>query len=500
MKRDARESASGGNGSRRPSVAIVGAGFGGLGAAALLRRQGRYDFTIFDRAPAVGGVWQANSYPGAACDVPSHLYSFSFAPGHPWSRRFAPREEIAAYLERLVDRFALGPRLRLATEVREARFDPASGRWAVTTGDGEVREFNAVIAACGQLTNPALPGIPGRADFGGPAFHSARWDHRVDVTGKRVAVIGTGASAIQFAPRVAAAADQMDIYQRSAPWVLPKFDRGYPAWERRLFRALPAFATVPRAAYFAVFNWLAQAFIGNRRVNGLVTRLSNAYRRRALAGHPELIAKTTPDYSFGCKRILLTSEWYKTLRRDNVALHCGGGLQITPTGVIGPDGRERAADVIIFGTGFCAGDFVLPMRVYGSGGEELAQTWDGRPEAYLGTVVSGYPNLFLLYGPNTNHGSGSVPFVHECQLHYVLDALERLDAGGFRSLDVKPETQARWRDEIAHRSQDTAWITGNCGSWYLNGERINTHNWPGEWKEYRRRTQALDESEYAFSA
>lgn len=492
----ARSGDSAENGVRRRSVAVVGAGFGGMGAAALLKQQNLYDFEVFDRSDDVGGVWQANTYPGAACDVPSHLYSFSFAPGHHWSRRFAPQREIYAYIKGLVDQFQLRPHLRLNTEVREARFDESTARWKLTTGDGHVREFDALITACGQLTNPVIPNIPGRREFQGPCFHSARWDHGVDLSGKRVAVIGTGASTAQFVPRIAEIAPHVDIYQRTPAWIIPKPDRAYGEWERWLFRHVPARIRVSRGADFAFFEWLALAFIGNDKVNRFFTRVANLYRNLALKGRPDLIAKTTPDYGLGCKRILLTNEWYRTLRRDNVSLHHGKGLRITQTGVVDADGEAREAEVIIWGTGFSAGDFVAPMKIHGRGGRELADVWAGRPEAYLGITVSGFPNLFVLYGPNTNHGSGSVPFIEECQLNYVLDGLRRLHEGGFRTLELKHESLQRWRQEMEERSRTTIWLAGACTSWYLNDERVNTHNWPGQWKEYQRRTNQLDAADY----
>ena len=476
-------------------MGIVGAGFGGIGMGASLRAAGIEDFTIFERGERVGGVWRANTYPGAACDVPSHLYSFSFAPGHNWSRRFAPQEEILDYLDECVEDFGLGPHLRLGTEVRFASFDEARGRWALVTDAGEDHEFDVLVTACGQLTNPAIPEIPGAEDFEGPAFHSADWDHEHDLSGERVAVIGTGASAIQFVPQIAPQVAELTIYQRSAPWIVPKTDRPYAAWERRLFEVFPPRVAAARFANWALFEAATYAFTGNRWMSRALEAYSDKARREALSD-PELLRKTEPDYQLGCKRVLITSEWWPTLERDNVDLVTGPIERITAGGVVGSDGGERPADTIIWGTGFQSHDFVAPMRIAGLDGRELNAVWAERPEAYLGTTVTGFPNMFVMYGPNTNHGSGSVPYTLQCQFNYALDGIRRLREGNLRWIDVKPEVQARWREEIAERSQRTQWVTGGCSNWYVNGEGVNTNNWPGPWMEFRRRTLKVNPGDY----
>ncbi len=486
----------GSNGDRRRlSVGIVGAGFGGVGIGIRLKQSGIEDFTIFERGETVGGVWRANTYPGAACDVPSHLYSFSFAPGHEWSRRYAPGAEILAYLERISDGYGITPHLRLGTEVTGADFDAESGRWTITTESGERHEFDILVTACGQLTRPATPPIPGAAAFAGPAFHSAEWDHDLDLTGKRVAVIGTGASAIQFVPEIAEQAAELAIYQRSAPWIVPKLDRAYPDWEQRLFERFPARVAAARLGLFALFEGLTYAFTGKRWVAAPIRAIADADRRRQLKD-PELLAKATPEYALGTKRVLFTADWYATLNRADVELYNGPIERITAQGVVGPDGVERPADVIIYGTGFHSHNFVAPMEVRGLDGIELNEFWDRRPEAYLGTTITGFPNMFVLYGPNTNHGSGSVPFTLECQFDYILDAIRRLREGGFRWIDLRPETQAAWRREIEERSASTVWVTGGATSWYLNEGGVNTNNWPGPWLEFRRRTRKINPGDY----
>ncbi len=485
------------NGSSRPvSVGIVGGGFGGVGMGIRLRQQGIDDFTIFERAETVGGVWRANTYPGAACDVPSHLYSFSFAPGHHWSRRYAPQNEILDYLERITDEYGIRPHLRLGVEAKAATFNDAAGHWTLTDSEGKEHRFDVLVTACGQLTNPAIPSVPGTDEFDGRVFHSAEWDHDHDLTGERVAVIGTGASAIQFVPEIAKVTEQLDIYQRSAPWVLNKADREYRPWERRLFERFPIRVTASRMGLFAILEGATYPFTGSDWLARPFELLGDRERRKVLAGRPDLIAKTKPDSRLGCKRILFTSDWYPALLRPNVELIDGPVERITAGGVIGPDGTERPADTIIWGTGFQTQDFVAPLEIRGLDGRELNAVWAKRPEAFLGTTVSGFPNMFVMYGPNTNHISGSVPYTLECQYRYTLDAIDRLRERGFRWIDLREETQAEWRREIDERSEATSWVAGGCHNWYLSEDGANTNNWPGPWLEYRRRTRRINPGHY----
>jgi cation diffusion facilitator CzcD-associated flavoprotein CzcO len=481
---------------RELSVGVVGAGFGGVGIGIKLREAGIENFTIFERGESVGGVWRANTYPGAACDVPSHLYSYSFAPGHHWSRRYAPQAEILVYLEQTARDFGITPHLRFGTEVTKATFDAEAGRWTLITDGGERREFDLLVTACGQLTRPAIPRVEGIEDFEGPAFHSAEWDHDLDLEGKRVAIVGTGASAIQFVPEVAKIAGSTTIYQRSAPWILPKSDRLYPEWERRLFKRFPLRVAASRLGNFAFFEMGTYGFTGHNAVLAPFRRVADWERSRRLGNDADLLAKATPDYTIGCKRVLFTSDWYPTLLRDDVDLVTGPVERVTATGVVGADGVEREADVIIYGTGFESHNFVAPMDVHGLDGRELNAVWGERAEAFLGTTVSGFPNMFVLYGPNTNHGSGSVPFTLECQFNYVLDAIRRLREGGFRWIDLRPDVQERWRAEMAERSANTVWTSGGCANWYVNSKGENTNNWPGPWLEYRRRTKRINPGHY----
>ena len=488
---------AGNNGSSRElRVGVVGAGFGGVGIGIRLRQAGYEDFVIFERGATVGGVWRANTYPGAACDVPSHLYSYSFAPGSEWTRRYAPQAEILAYLRGTADRFAVTPHIRFNTEVTGASFDSDTGRWTLETDDGKKEAFDMLVTACGQLTRPSIPTLPGLSDFEGPSFHSAEWDHDVELEGRNVAVVGTGASAIQFIPEIAPIAGRTTIYQRSAPWILAKSDRTYGDWERRLFERFPIRVAAARAGLFSMFELLAHGLTDTPSLLPLIRGMANRERDKQLGNDPELLAKATPDYEIGCKRVLITDDWYPTLRRDDVELVDAAVERVTPTGVVATDGVERPADAIIYGTGFQTHNFVAPMKIFGLGGRELNEVWAGRAEAYLGTTVSGFPNMFVLYGPNTNHGSGSVPYTLECQFNYVIDAVDRLRRGGYRWIDLRPETQERWRREMEERSRDTVWSTGGCHNWYVNERGENTNNWPGAWLEFRRRTRRIKPGDY----
>jgi cation diffusion facilitator CzcD-associated flavoprotein CzcO len=483
---------------RKISAAIVGGGFGGVGAAIRLLEAGVTDLTIFERNEGIGGVWQANSYPGAACDVPSHLYSFSFAPGTEWSKRYAPQSDIERYLNTLVDDFGVRPYVRCKTAVESAHFEVETKSWRVQSSDGQTRNFDILISACGQLSNPSIPKLKGMDQFEGKSFHSATWDHSYDFSGKRVAVVGTGASAIQFVPEIAKQAAQVDIYQRSAPWILHKFDREYANWERRLFSAFPARVALSRRFFFSVFEILTYGFTNRHWLLKPMQTLSNAFRKKELGDDPELLAKATPDYQIGCKRALFSNDWYPTLKRPNVELIHGSSPCVTKQGLTDAEGVERPADVIAWGTGFEPLDFVAPMKIYGLEGTELSEVWDGRPEAYLGTTVSGFPNMFIMYGPNTNHGSGSVPYSNECQYNYILDAVKQLQDGGYGYLDLKSEVLAKWRSEMETRSAETVWTKGGCSSWYVTKQGVNTNNWPGPWLEYKRRTKRVVPDEYNF--
>jgi cation diffusion facilitator CzcD-associated flavoprotein CzcO/acetyl esterase/lipase len=481
------------NGRPTPSVAIIGAGFGGIGLAITLKKAGIDSLTIFEKADGVGGVWRHNTYPGATCDVPSHLYSFSFEPNPDWSRRFSPQPEILEYLDRCVERYGLRPNLRLGTEVAGAEFDDDSGKWRIEAAGGETTEADVLVSACGQLSRPATTRIEGAERFAGPIFHTAQWDHGVELEGKRVAVIGTGASTIQVVPAIAERVAQLDVYQRSAPYVIPKKDRPYMPWERRLFRWFPPARQFARFTQWLTFEIFISAFNQFRGVGRLGVRMFERNLDDQVSD-PELKRALTPDHVLGCKRVLISPDYYSTLERPNVELVTQGVRELTKNGVVSEDGTERPADVIVLSTGFESTRFLAPMEIRGRGGRDLNEVWREGANAYLGMTVAGFPNLFVMYGPNTNLGSGSIIFQLESQMAYISDAVERLRrTGGW--LSVRPEVQQSFDSEMQSRLSTSVWQTG-CNNWYVDEHGRNTNNWPGFTLEYRRRTRRLDPADY----
>ncbi|MBM1143799.1 NAD(P)/FAD-dependent oxidoreductase [Alcanivorax sp. ZXX171] len=474
-------------------VAIIGAGFGGLGMAIELKKRGRHSLVILEKADQVGGAWRDNTYPGAACDVPSHLYSFSFARKFDWSRRFAPQAEILDYLKRCARDHDLERHLRLGTEVRQARFDEDAGLWRIETDQGELTA-RALITATGQLNRPAWPRVPGLERFQGAAFHSARWDHGVDLAGKTVAVVGTGASAIQFVPEVAKQARQVKLFQRSAAYVIPKPDRPYSALEQRLMARLPWLQTLDRARVYAQNETRVLGFTALQGVMKVYQWLFQRYLRRTISD-PALREKLTPDYPMGCKRILISNDYFQAIERFGIEVRTGGVAAVDETGLVDADGQHHDADVLIFGTGFQATDFLAPMTIRGRQGRDLNEAWRDGAEAYLGITVHGFPNLFMLYGPNTNLGHNSIVYMLESQIAYVLSALEEMERPGVGGLEVNAEVQDRFNRDIQTRLRDSVWGQG-CDSWYKTESGKNTNNWPGFTFRYRRRTRRLDPRDY----
>ena len=477
------------------SIAVVGGGFGGVGTAALLRREGYDDVTVFEKAERVGGVWHHNTYPGAACDVPSHLYEYSFAPNR-WSRRYAPQPEIQAYVEGVARRFGVLEKVRTNTEVSSARWDDERGRWLLETSAGP-HEAEILVTACGQLSVPKVPPILGLESFEGPAFHTAEWRHDVDLAGKRVAVIGTGCSAIQAVPAIQPIVDRVDVYQRSPGWTLPKGDYAYPAWAQALFRRLPRLRRLDRASVFLFneigaaamtrYRWLLPAFrlVGRRQIE------------RAIAD-PELRRKVMPSDEVGCKRIMLTDDWYPALAQPNVDLVSDRIEAVTPGGVRDATGRERAADVLILATGFASHDFVAPMEIAGRGGRTLAEEWGEVARAYLGLSVPGFPNMFLLYGPNTNGGTGSVVNTLECGIGHVIAALDEMERADASRIEVRRDASESFDVELRAALAKTVWHSG-CTNWYVDENGNDPSNWPWTWTAYRRRTERLAPSAYELS-
>jgi len=476
-----------------PSVAVVGGGFGGVGTAALLRREGYEDVTVFEKADRVGGVWQRNTYPGAACDVPSHLYEFSFAPNR-WSRRFAPQEEIQAYIEGVARRFGVDGKIRTGTEVTSAEWGEGSRRWRLETSAGR-HEAEILVTACGQLSVPQTPPIVGLADFDGPVFHTADWDHGVELTGKRVAVIGTGCSAIQVVPAIQPQVAQVDIYQRSAGWTLPKSDFAYPEGVKRLL-SRPRLRRLDRAANFTFHELAALALTRRGPLLKAFQQLGRLQIHAAIKD-PELRRRVTPADEFGCKRIMLTDEWYPTLTEPNVELVSERIETVTANGIRDASGIERPADLIVLATGFASHDFVAPMEIVGAGGRSLTEEWAEVPRAYLGSSVPGFPNMFLLYGPNTNGGSGSVIYTLEAGIGHLLAALRELDRADADRIEVRPEAAAAFDRELREALAETVWHSG-CTSWYVDANGNDPSQWPWLWSQYRRRTARLDPGAYAL--
>jgi cation diffusion facilitator CzcD-associated flavoprotein CzcO len=472
-------------------VVIIGAGFGGIGMAIALEQAGIEDFVVLDRAADLGGTWRDNSYPGLTCDIPSMLYSFSFRPWA-WSRRYPARDEILAYLHALVAEHGLGPRLRLGRGVETAEFDEHRAVWNLTLSDGEVLQASAVVCAVGQLGRPVLPEIPGRDQFAGPSWHSARWNHDVDLAGRRVAVVGTGASAIQFVPEIAKVTSHVDVYQRTPPYVLPKPDRPYRDVEQTLFDRVPAVRKAERLRIFLYGELLTSGFVLSPKI--LAAPMAMWRRQLRVISDPELRARCVPDYVMGCKRVVFSNDWYPALVRPDVELITDPIERIVSDGVVTADGTARPADVIIYGTGFQATQFLTPMQVSGRGGERLHEAWQGGAQAYLGITVSGFPNFFMLYGPNTNLGGNSILYMLEGQIGYVLGALQALQANRLAWLDVRPDVQEEFNAWVQSASRATVWETG-CHSWYTTDGR-NINNWPDHTFLYRRRVRRFDLSAY----
>ncbi len=467
-----------------PTVAIVGGGLSGLATAIQLTRAGVRSFTVIEQSDGVGGTWRDNTYPGAACDVPSHLYSFSFAPKTDWSRRFAGQPEILDYAEDLVDRFHLTPHLRLGTTVTSAHFDESDDRWRLRLWDagGEhTMVADTVVFACGQLNRPHLPGVEGLDSFAGPSWHSARWDHSVDLAGRRVAVVGTGASAIQFVPPVAAAAASTTVFQRSPNYVAPKKDRAYPAAVRGALQRIGPL----RTGYRWWIYWSLEARWVTFRRDGWAGRKLQALFRKGIRDEvvndrlPE--HSVVPDYPVGCKRILISNDWYPALLRPDVTVVDSPVVRVEPDAVVTADGRRHAANVLIYGTGFVTTAFLSHIAVTGAGGRSLADAWSDGAHAYLGSTVAGFPNCYVLYGPNTNLGHNSILFMVERQLNLLLQALAvqtRATTGPVgATVSVRAAAYAR-DDRRTQRLMDrTAWAA-DCTSWYKDAAGRITNNWP----------------------
>jgi cation diffusion facilitator CzcD-associated flavoprotein CzcO len=476
------------------SVVIIGSGFGGIGAAITLLAAGVRDVVLLERAGAVGGTWRDNTYPDAACDIPAHLYSFSFAPKPDWSTVYPQQPEIRAYLEQVVDDFGLRPRIRFHAEVTEARFDEDAARWTVTTTDGRTFVGDALVAAPGPLSNPTVPPFEGRDDFVGPQFHSARWRHDLDVTGLRVGVVGTGASSIQFVPWLADHASSVTVFQRSAPWVIPRLDRTFTRGEKAAFRHVPGL----RALYRWLVYWQKEIRFVGFPTGSPGMKAMEAYSRwhmqRAVTD-PALRAKLRPDYAMGCKRILISNDYYPALARDHVDVVTDPIDRVTPSGILLRDGTEHELDALVWATGFAVAEPLGRMRLVGRDDQELSETWRKRPRAHLGTTVPGFPNFFMVLGPNTGLAHNSMIYIMESQFAYIADAVTRLAAPDVAAFEVRDDTLNRFEEEMTERSEGLVWTSG-CHSWYVGDDGTNFALWPGFTFEYRKRTSTFDEDAY----
>jgi cation diffusion facilitator CzcD-associated flavoprotein CzcO len=478
-------------------VIIVGAGFGGLAAAIELNRHGFTDVTILEAAPDLGGTWYYNDYPGAACDVPSHAYSLSYAQLTQWSRLCSPRDEILNYLHTVADRFDVRKYVRTSTFVTECRWDEASCTWTVRSrgadGAEATHEAEALVLATGQLNQPAMPRIEGIETFGGTSFHSARWDHDYDLRGKRVAVIGTGASAVQFVPEIAKVAKNLTVFQRSGNWFLSRRNRPYPSLVKKLFKSFPKLQPARRQLTMKYLECLTAA-IRNPKTAGRLGAIRSSVFMRMQLRDPEVRRKVWPDYTFGCKRVLFSSAFLPALQRPNVELVTERVTRMEPAGPVTEDGRVHEVDCVIYGTGFKTNDFMLPMRVVGVGGRTLEQQWSQGARAHLGITVTGFPSLFMLYGPNTNTSGGSIVFFLEQQVGYLRQALQQMLNRGASAINVRPEAERLSDARTQARFDGTAWT--RCDSWYRNESGRVIANWSGYMSEYADLTATPDLSEF----
>lgn len=476
----------------KPTVAIIGAGAGGIAMGIQLAEAG-YEFTIFDRADGFGGTWRHNTFPGAACDVPSHLYSYSFALNPRWSKTYANQPEILAYLEKVALDHGLGPHLRRRTPISTVRWSDTRRRWTLITDEGDEHEFDAVVSAVGMLDVPHIPTIPGAQRFRGRRFHSARWDHRKSTAGERVASIGTGASAIQYVPTIARKTAHLSVFQRTPIWIAPRFDFPFTSEQHAEFERDPAMAQKLRDEAFDAYE--SASFDADHAQTREATELARSYLHRKVSD-PELRAKLTPDYPVGCKRPLMSRDWYPTFALPNVSLETTGIAELTERGVRTVDGVEHRVDTIIYGTGFKAADYLASIDVYGTAGRHLRDEWIQGAEAYLGTLVSGYPNFFMLYGPNTN-GVNSIIYIHEAQTTFIRHILDVMGGRGAHTVEVTLKAQRRYNDEIQADMAGKVWLA--CTNYFRHPSGKVVTQLPYSGRKFFERTRAMVPGDYELS-
>ena len=475
-------------------IAIVGSGFAGIGMGIKLRQAGMKDFVILERAGDLGGTWRDNSYPGCQCDIPSRLYSFSFALEPHWSRTFPTQPEILDYLHRVAAERGIDRHVRYNHEVLEASWDDARHSWRIETTQGPI-EAQVLVSAVGGLSEPSIPTLPGIEAFTGTSFHSAQWNHDHDLSGRRVAVIGTGASAIQFVPRIQPLVDKLHVYQRTPPWVMPHPDRPVKEWERRLYETVPLAQRLVRAGIYWGRETYAIGFVVDQRMLQLAERVARRHLRDQVVD-PELRQKLTPRYAMGCKRILISNDYFPALKKPNVELVTSGIDEVRAQSIVTADGVERQIDTIIYGTGFQAADMPVSRRVRGRDGVTLHDVWnEGGAQAYKGTTVAGFPNLFLVVGPNVGLGHSSMVFMIESQVAYILDCLRTMQRDAVATVEVRADAQDEYNADLRRRLGGTVWATG-CRSWYLDSEGRNVALWPGFTYPFRLMTRRFDAARY----
>ncbi len=477
-------------------VAIIGAGFGGIGLAIRLQQQGVQDFVIYEQAADVGGVWRDNIYPGAACDVPSHLYSFSFEPNPDWGRSYGPQEEIHRYLQHCAKKYQLNKHIKFDTAVRALDFCENTGLWKITLANGQHAKARAVVLAIGALNIPQYPEIEGIEKFGGKIMHTAEWDPDYALEGKRVAVIGTGASAIQVVPAIQPEVASLALFQRTPPWVMPKFDRPQSAARQARLRRWPVLQKVIRSLQYLLAESVVPAFMWDSFLTRFGESMGRRYLQKVVAD-PQLRKQLTPNYAMGCKRVLLSDNYYPALTQKNVSLLSAGVSHLDESAIYSSDGNRLEVDAIVLATGFKVPVSGAPMPVRGLAGRELNDDWATGSQAYKGMAVSGYPNLLYIMGPNTGPGNTSVIFYIESQIHYILQYLRALRANPNEYMDVKSEVQKNFNEDVQRRFKGTTWTSG-CNSWYLTADGKNTTLWPSFSWQYRLRTRHFASVEYEF--
>lgn len=477
-----------------PRVVIVGAGISGLCLAIRLKLAGIQNITILEKSHDVGGTWLDNSYPGCGCDVPSILYSYSFAPKYDWSRKFAPQSEILEYFQDCADRFAIRPQIRFGTAVTSASFDEATSTWRIQTDQREELIADIFVSAVGQLSLPKTPAIEGLESFRGATFHTARWNHGFDVTGRDLAVVGNGASAIQLIPKVAATARKVYVFQRSPNWIARRHDYAYPHWMHRVFRWIPGAAKLHRFEIYLGWEWRILLYKRKGLLNKGFTRWLRYWMKRKVpaALWPDVI----PRYPAGCKRVLLSNDYLESLHRDNVKLVTQDIQRIVPEGIITSAGLTPV-DAIIFATGFETSKFLYPMTITGRDGEKLNELWQARPRTYLGMFCPGFPNFFMLYGPNTNLGHNSIIFMVECQVNYILCCLQAMTRAGCKTIEVREEAVESFDKSLQTRLREKVWH-GYVASWYKTADGHIINNWCGSTIDYWRKTRKPDFTSFHF--